>query len=74
MEAVNQFGAIGWLGVLKTVFLILCFYCTLCYFQYLKEGDERKIKQSRLAAVTCLAIALLVPVIYNFYLFNHMMQ
>ena len=71
MEFTSQFGM---MGLISPIMFIGCFYFTLMYFQHLKNGDERLIKQSRLAAVVCLAIALLVPAIYNFYLINEMMQ
>ena len=71
MEFTSQFGV---MGLISPIMFIGCFYFTLMYFQHLKNGDERLIKQSRLAAVVCLAIALLVPAIYNFYLINEMMQ
>ena len=71
MEFTRQFGA---MGLISPIMFIGCFYFTLMYFQHLKSGDERLIKQSRLAAVVCLAIALLVPAAYNIYLLNEMMQ
>ena len=71
MEFTSQFGV---MGLISPIMFIGCFYFTLMYFQHLKNGDERLIKQSCLAAVVCLAIALLVPAIYNFYLINEMMQ
>lgn len=74
MHYTSQFHAMGWLAMVTPIFWILCFYCTLMYFQHLKNEDERKIKQFRLAAVICLAIALLIPAISNFYFINQMMQ
>ncbi|MGM7637166.1 hypothetical protein [Bacillus sp. Hm123] len=40
----------------------------------MKSDNERMIIQSKLAAVICLAIALLVPTLYNLYIFNKVMQ
>ena len=74
MENLNVFGSANWINILAMIFLVLCFYFTLMYFQYLKENDDRLIKQSRLVAVICLAIALLVPAFYNFYIFTKMME
>ena len=74
MENLNVFGSANWINILVMIFLVLCFYFTLMYFQYLKENDDRLIKQSRLVAVICLAIALLVPAFYNFYIFTKMME
>ncbi|MGM9945568.1 MAG: hypothetical protein ACI33M_11525 [Lysinibacillus sp.] len=73
MDNFNAFGAANWVNIVAMIFLILCFYFTLMYFQYLKEDDDRLIKQSRLVAVICLATALLVPAFYNFYVFTKMM-
>ena len=73
MDNLNIVGSANWINILVIVFLVACFYCTLTYFQYLKEDDDRLIKQSRLVAVICLAIALLVPAFYNFYIFMKMM-
>ncbi|PAQ15748.1 hypothetical protein CD798_05280 [Bacillaceae bacterium SAOS 7] len=74
MEEVDVFGSANWIGILSTIFVILCFYFSLTFFQHLKSDNERMINQSKLAAVICLAIALLVPAIYNLYIFNKMMQ
>ena len=73
MDNLNIVGSANWINILAMVFIVVCFYCTLMYFQYLKENDDRLIKQSRLVAVICLAIALLVPAFYNFYIFTKMM-
>ncbi|MFF5994941.1 hypothetical protein AAGS61_09310 [Lysinibacillus sp. KU-BSD001] len=70
----NIYGSAIWVDILPRVFIILCFYCTLMFFRHLKDGDERLIKQSTLAAVFCLAVALLIPVMYHFYLYTQMMQ
>lgn len=74
MDNVNLFGAANWSGILSTIFSILCLYCILTFFQHLKNNDEKLIKQSKLAAVFCLAVALLVPFFYNLYIFNEMMR
>lgn len=74
MEKLNVLGSVNWIGILSTIFIILCFYFSLTFFQHLKSDNERMINQSKLAAVICLAIALLVPTIYNLYIVNKMMQ
>ena len=63
-----------WTNLFSPIMIILCFYFTLHFFHQLKSGDERTIKHSKLAAVICLAIALLVPAIYNLYLMNKFME
>lgn len=50
-----------WLGILSTILIVLGFYFALTLIQYLKLGDERIIKQSKFAAVFCLATGLLIP-------------
>ena len=50
-----------WLGILSTILIVLGFYFGLTFIQYLKLGDERIIKQSKFAAVFCLATGLLIP-------------
>ena len=65
-------GIRNWLGVFSATFIVLCFYFSLTFFQYLKLGDERLIKQSKLAAVLCLALSLLIPALYNLYIYNIM--
>ncbi|TYR72515.1 hypothetical protein FZC79_22505 [Rossellomorea vietnamensis] len=55
----------NWLGVLSTIFIVFCLYFTLTFLQNLKTGDKRIIKQSKIAAVVCLALGLLIPAFYN---------
>ncbi|WP_203364666.1 hypothetical protein [Bacillus sp. REN10] len=74
MEGFNIFSPANWIGIVSTVFIILCFYFLLTFFQHLKSDNEREVNQSKLAAVICLAIALLVPAIFNLYIFNEMMK
>lgn len=74
MENVNLFGAANWSDILSTIFIVLCLYCVLTFFQHLKNNDEKLIKQSKLAAVFCLAVALLVPIFINLYIYSEMMK
>ena len=74
MEAINFIDASNWVGILSTIFLIMCFYFTLTFFQYLKQYDERMVKQAKLAAVICLAFGLLLPILYGLYMFSQVMQ
>ncbi|MFJ7744560.1 hypothetical protein [Peribacillus sp. NPDC097295] len=67
-------GAGNWLGILSTILFILSFYFTLTFFQSLKSGNERIIRQYKLAAVFSLALGLIIPAIYNLYMINKMMQ
>ena len=54
-----------WLGILSTILIVLGFYFVLTFIQYLKLGDERIIKQTKFAAVSCLAIGLLLPTLFG---------
>ncbi|MFJ7735081.1 hypothetical protein ACIQ2D_01965 [Lysinibacillus sp. NPDC097287] len=74
MENLSLFGAANWMGILSTICIVLCLYCILTFFQHLKNNDERLIKQAKLAAVFCLAVALLVPAFYNLYIYSEMMR
>ncbi|SDO15438.1 hypothetical protein SAMN05518871_11137 [Psychrobacillus sp. OK028] len=70
----NFMGTGNWLGIFSTVLIIMCFYFTLTFFQYLKQDDARLTKQSKFGAVICLAASLLIPTLYNLYMFNEMMK
>ncbi len=74
MDNLNFMGTGNWLGILSLILIVLCFYFSLSFFQYLKLGDERLIKQSKLVAVFCLALSLLIPAIFNFYVYYQMMK
>ena len=54
-------GTGNWVGIFSMVFIILCFYFTLTFFQYLKQGDARLTRQSKFGAVICLGVGLLIP-------------
>ena len=58
MEQLKLMGATNWVSILSIVFIVLCLYCVLTFFQHLKNDDERLMKQSKLAAVFCLAVAI----------------
>lgn len=40
--------------------ILLCFYFTLTFFEYLHEGDRRITRQSKIAAISCAALALII--------------
>lgn len=67
-------GTGNWVGIFSMVFIILCFYFTLTFFQYLKQGDARLTRQSKFGAVICLGVGLLIPALYNLYIFNEMIK
>lgn len=43
-------------------------------FEQLKSEDVRVRKQAKIAAVICLAVALLLPAVYQLYFVNEMMR
>ena len=52
------------LSIILILFIVLCFYFTVTFFEALCKGDQRIIKQSKFAAIICMAIALIIGVIY----------
>jgi hypothetical protein len=52
------------MSIILILFIVLCFYFTLTFFEALHKGDERIIKQSKFAAIICMSIALIIGVIY----------
>lgn len=75
MEQLSSFGTNGiWIGIISTVFLASCLYFSLTYFEQLKKENEQLIKQSKLFAVGSLVLALIIPAVYQLYVFNQMMN
>lgn len=62
------------MGIFTVLMLAVCLYFTLTYFEHLKQGDKRLIKQSKLFAVITLFLALGVPAIYQIYIYYLMMK
>ncbi|SFC81250.1 hypothetical protein SAMN05443252_106302 [Bacillus sp. OV322] len=54
-----------WITLFTFILIICCFYFTLTFFQHLRNGEEREIKQSKQAAVICFALMLLLPIFYT---------
>lgn len=65
-DHLNNIEIIGWPGIISVVLIIFCFYFTLTFFESLHKDDERITKQSKLAAVICLGLALIIPAFYRF--------
>ena len=75
MNALASSGQIGiWLGIFSAFMMTVCLYFSLTYFEHLKYGDDRLIRQSKLFAVISLVLALMVPAFYQLYMFNEMMN
>ncbi|WP_332649364.1 hypothetical protein [Lysinibacillus sp. 54212] len=55
------------LMVVEAVFLLLTLYFVLSYMKYLKIEDERLEKQSKFAAISCLAIAFAIPILSTIF-------
>ncbi|WP_053362378.1 hypothetical protein [Bacillus sp. FJAT-27251] len=74
MEQLALTGSIGiWIGIFTAFMLTASLYFTLTYFEHLKQGDDRSMKQSKVCAAITLFLALVVPGFYQLYLFNQMM-
>lgn len=54
----------GWVGIITILFIILCFTFTLSFIENVQKEDERITKQSKTAAIICLSVALLTPILY----------
>ena len=52
------------MSIILILLIVLCFYFILTFFESLRKGDERIIKQSKFAAIICMAIALIIGIIY----------
>ncbi len=52
------------MSIILILLIVLCFYFTLTFFESLRKGDERIIKQSKFAAITCMALALIIGITY----------
>ena len=75
MNQIASMGSIGiYLGIFSSLMLAVCLYFSLTYFEHLKFGDDRLIKQSKLIAVISLVLALMVPTFFQLYVFNQMMN
>lgn len=53
-----------WISFITVFLLILCFSCTLNFIESLHNGDKRIVKQSKIAAIICLGLALIIPIVY----------
>lgn len=56
------------LMVVVAVFKLFTLYFALSYMKYLKLEDERLEKQSKNAAIICLAISFGVPIMSKFFI------
>ncbi|MDE0584177.1 hypothetical protein ON064_14190 [Planococcus sp. A6] len=74
MSNMGMFGMGSWVGIVSALLFVASFYFTLTFFEQLKLEDGRVSKQAKIAAVICLAVALLLPVVYQLYFVNEMMR
>ncbi|GAA0440717.1 hypothetical protein GCM10008983_17190 [Lentibacillus halophilus] len=56
----------GWIAIISVLLTISSFYFALSFIESLHKNDERITKQSKTAAIICLGIALILPVIFSF--------
>lgn len=69
MEGSNFIVGGHWLQMVSVALIVLSFYFTLTFFQHLKTEDQRMVNQSKIAAVICLVLALLIPVLFQLRFF-----
>lgn len=74
MSNIGMFGMGSWMGIVLALLFVASFYFTLTFFEQLKSEDGRVRKQSKIAAVICLTVALLLPAVYQLYFVNEMMR
>ncbi|MBD8015127.1 hypothetical protein [Planococcus wigleyi] len=74
MSNLGLFGTGNWLGILSITLLIGSIYFTFTFFEHLKSGEHRLRKINKIAALICIAGALLTPALYHFYIYNEMMK
>lgn len=51
---------VSWVGIVSIVLIIFCFHFTLTFIENVHKGDERITKQSKLAAIIFLGLALFI--------------
>ena len=54
-------------AIFSVLMLTACLYFILSYFEYLKEGDKRLTKQTKLFATITLFLGLGVPAVYELF-------
>jgi hypothetical protein len=63
MSSIGLQGAGEIIGLICSALIVLCFYFTLTFFEHLQKGDERITKQSKIAAISCVGLALIIPIL-----------
>lgn len=74
MSEAGLMGTGNLLGILSTLLIIAGLYFIFTFFEHLKSGDDRLRKQSKTAALICIAIALMIPAFYSLYINYEMMR
>ena len=74
MSNMGMFGMGSWMGIVSALLFVASLYFSLTFFEQLKSEDGRLSKQAKIAAVICLAGALLLPAVYQLYFVNEMMR
>lgn len=59
----------NWIGITSIVLYMLTFYFVLSFIESIHKDDQRVVRQSKIAAMVCLALALLLPALYSFMYF-----
>ncbi|MCT2536264.1 hypothetical protein NC661_13490 [Aquibacillus koreensis] len=55
---------LGWISIISVLLIILCFSYTLTFIENIHQGDKRIAKQSKLVAIMCLGLGLLIPIVF----------
>ena len=63
-----------WLTFVTPIFLVSALYFILSFFLHLKNDNQRSMIQSKWGAVISLAIALIVPAIYQIVVYYQVMN
>ncbi|WP_226670308.1 hypothetical protein [Metabacillus litoralis] len=58
---------LGWVGIISVLLIVVCFSYTLNFIENLHNGDKRIAKQSKIVAIICLGLALLIPFVYSLF-------
>lgn len=73
-ESMHGMNAGIWLTFVTPIFLVSALYFTLSFLQHLKVDNDRLMTQSKWGAVISLAIALIVPAIYQIVVYYQVMH
>ena len=53
----------SWISIVSVSLILFCYYFTLTFIESLHNGEKRITKQSKIAAIICLALALFILIL-----------